>query len=168
MEQQYTLQNPNNRIPTINLILLGVITFGVYNHIYLWRITPMLEQHLQKKLTSQKILFPLTICFGLYLLLFHMSMAIALSFLGEFDVVSATAIFLFSDLIANLLLIATFVMYVIWGVRTFHVLNEYIQEKGYPIQTNKLWAYGLSIFYINYLINNIFIHQNLQFKQEGN
>ncbi|MFT6925126.1 MAG: hypothetical protein ACJAZP_000706 [Psychromonas sp.] len=122
---------------TLNFILLTIATAGIYPIIWIFLNTQKLEKVTSKKIADNTFLTWIAICIGL---------GGTLSNLGDemFDV------------IAGLVSIASWVLYIVWSFRAKSALQEYaLTEHKIDLRMNTFYAFFLTVYYINYCINDL-------------
>lgn len=122
---------------TLNLVLLTVVTAGIYAIVWMFLNTPKLEKVASKKIADNTFLIWLAVCVGL---------GGALTSTGEESL----------DIIAGLLTIASWVLYIIWSFRAKSALQEYaLTEHKVDLRMNGIYTFFLTIYYINYCVNDL-------------
>ncbi|MEJ2911691.1 DUF4234 domain-containing protein [Pseudoalteromonas sp. C12FD-1] len=122
---------------TLNLVLLTFVTAGIYAIIWMFINTPKLEKLTSKNIADNTFLIWLAVCVGL---------GGALVGTGEESL----------DVISGLLTIASWVLYIIWAFRAKSVLQEYALTKHkVDLRMNGIYTFFLTIYYINYCINDL-------------
>ncbi|KPV93066.1 hypothetical protein AN395_00192 [Pseudoalteromonas sp. P1-30] len=122
---------------TLNLVLLTFVTAGIYAIVWMFINTPKLEKLTSKKIADNTFLIWLAVCVGL---------GGAFAGSGEESL----------DIIAGLLTIASWVLYIIWSFRAKSALQEYaLTEHKVDLRMNGIYTFFLTIYYINYCINDL-------------
>ncbi|WP_372761354.1 DUF4234 domain-containing protein [Pseudoalteromonas sp.] len=122
---------------TLNLVLLTIATAGIYPIIWMFINTPKLEKITTKKVADHTFLVWLAVCVGL---------GGALASTGEEAI----------DIIAGILTIASWVLYIIWAFRAKAALQEYaLTEHKIDLRMNGFYTFILTVYYINYCINDL-------------
>jgi hypothetical protein len=122
---------------TLNLVLLTFVTAGIYAIIWMFINTPKLEKLTSKNIADNTFLIWLAVCVGL---------GGALVGTGEESL----------DVISGLLTIASWVLYIIWAFRAKSALQEYALTKHkVDLRMNGIYTFFLTIYYINYCINDL-------------
>ncbi|OOF37926.1 hypothetical protein BKK49_10810 [Rodentibacter rarus] len=157
----YQVDQPQDRISTLNLVLLSFVTCGIYSIIYLWRMIPSLIQYTQKSFKYRDFLLAITICLGVSILMTSFSYEMAMTFVNDYlegiDSESDFSEYMLGvqvfDLLASFLTLASGILYIILSFKLRAFIEEYAKEKKINLSTNKVMTFFFSIFYINYLIN---------------
>ncbi|NYR13117.1 DUF4234 domain-containing protein [Pseudoalteromonas sp. MIP2626] len=122
---------------TLNLVLLTIATAGIYPVIWMFLNTQKLEKITSKKIADNTFLTWLAVCVGL---------GGAFSNLGD-EIL---------DVIAGLVTIASWVLYIIWSFRAKSALQEYaLTEHKIDLRMNGFYTFMLTVYYINYCVNDL-------------
>ncbi|MDB2385845.1 DUF4234 domain-containing protein [Shewanella sp.] len=122
---------------TANLVLLTIATAGIYPIIWLFLNTQKLEEITSKKIADNTFLIALAVCIGI---------GGAFSNLGNQTL----------DIISGLLSIASAALYIIWSFKAKSALEEYaLAEHKTDLRMNGFYTFFLSVYYINYCINDL-------------
>lgn len=127
----------NINTKTLNLLLLTVVTAGIYAIVWMFINTPKLEKVTSKKIADNTFLIWLAVFAGL---------GGALVGTGEESL----------DVISGLFTIASWVLYIIWAFRAKNALQEYaLTEHKVDLRLNGIYTFFLTIYYINYCVNDL-------------
>lgn len=122
---------------TLNFVLLTIATAGIYSIVWLFINTPKIEKTSGKKVADNTFLIWLAVCVGL-----------GGSFANQGDEIL--------DVIAGLLTIASWVLYIIWAFKAKAVLQEYVlNEHKIDFKMNGFYTFLFTVYYINYCINDL-------------
>jgi hypothetical protein len=122
---------------TINLVLLGIATAGIYPILWLHKNYPIIDNITKTRTADNTFIIWLAVCVGL---------SSAFSNLGEeaFDILSA------------ILYIASWVLYIIWAFKARDALQNYaLNEHKIDLKINAFYTVLFSAYYINYCINDL-------------
>lgn len=122
---------------TLNFVLLTIATAGIYPIIWMFVNTQKLEKITAKKIADNNFLIWLAVCVGL---------GGAFSNLGE-EIL---------DVIAGLLTIASWVLYIVWSFKAKSALQEYaLTTHKVDLRMNGFYTFMLTVYYINYCVNDL-------------
>ena len=122
---------------TVNLVLLTIATGGIYPILWLYKNSSILESITKKKISDNNFIIWLAVCVGL---------GGALAGTGEEAL----------DIIAGLLTIGSWVLYIIWSFKAKASLQEYaLNEHKIDLRMNAFYTFLFTIFYINYCVNDL-------------
>jgi len=122
---------------TVNFVLLTIATAGIYPILWLYRCSPIIEKITTKKLTDGTFVIWLAVCIGL-----------GKSLIGSGEEAL--------DIIAGILTIASAVLYIVWAFKAKSAIEEFaLNEYRIDLRMNGFYTLFLTIFYINYCINDL-------------
>jgi len=122
---------------TLNFVLLTIATAGIYPIIWMFVNTIKLEKTTKTKIADNTFLTWLAVCVGL-----------GGSFSNQGDYML--------DIIAGLITIASFVLYIIWSFRAKKALQEYaLTEHKVDLRMNGFYTFIFTVYYINYCVNDL-------------
>lgn len=131
-----TLKEKNN-IKTFHLILLTLITMGLYPVVWLYKTAALVEEITRIKTLSQTCLVVYLACCGIGGILFTIS---DLTF-----IIAGYALTLIAQLIA-----------IAWCFRVRRALRAYtLTEYGFELRMNRLYSVLFGFYHINYCINDM-------------
>jgi hypothetical protein len=130
----------NINIKTINLVLLSMVTFGIYNILWLNDNYKIIDKVTKIKTADNNFIIWLATCIGLSGLFFDM----------------ADLEFPFFEIIGNILWVAFEVLYIVWAFRAKKALQEYaLNNYKIDLKMNTFYVFLFNILYINYCINEL-------------
>lgn len=159
MTTDFSLQNPQYRMATPIFVLLSFASFGVFAIIFMWRTSPLLERHTQKSLNDTWLLYAVMMGYGLLYFFTFLLFGGALSMLEAWDQESVEII-IYLSAFRDLLGLLLGVLYLIWTFKAATMINEFVSEKNITLKVNKVYAFFFSLFYINFLINQLIEKQS--------
>jgi hypothetical protein len=122
---------------TVNLVLLTIATGGIYPILWMYKNCSILESITKKKISDNVFIIWLAVCVGL---------GGALTGTGEEAL----------DIIAGLLMIASWVLYIVWSFKAKAALQEYaLNEHKIDLRMNAFYTFIFTIYYINYCVNDL-------------
>ncbi|MDP3007643.1 MAG: DUF4234 domain-containing protein [Methylococcales bacterium] len=122
---------------TTNLVLLTIATAGIYPILWLNKSYPIIDNIAKTKTADNVFIIWLAVCTGLSSLFFRINAAPMI-------------------LLAMVLSIAANVLYIVWAFRAKKALQEYaLNEHKIDLRMNGFYTFLLSIYYINYCINDL-------------
>lgn len=127
----------NINIKTINLVLLSIATFGIYNILWLNDNYKIIDKVTKIKTADSNFIIWLAVCWGL----------------SEFFTGLDEPIL---DLISIFLALAYIILELVWVFRVKNALQEYaFNNYKIDLNMNVFYAFLFNIFYINYCINEL-------------
>ena len=159
MEPIFSLFNPNNRMKTLYFVLLSIATFGIYPIIYMWRISPLLENHLKKKMPDTGLLYAATVSYGLMILITILAFASLLSMIGEISFYDLEFFMTLNNL-TDFLWLISIIIFITWSIKVQNLIREYVVEQKLNININQIYTIIFTTFYINYLVNQMIEEQS--------
>lgn len=122
---------------TLNLVLLTIVTAGIYLFLWLYRSNLIISDTTKVRLVDNTYIVWLAVCLGL-----------SGAFAGTGEEIM--------DILSGILVIATNVMYIIWAFKAKKALSEYaLTEHKIDLRMNAFYTFFLSVFYINYCVNDL-------------
>jgi hypothetical protein len=122
---------------TLNLVLLTIVTAGIYLFLWLYRSNQIISDTTKVRLVDNTYIVWLAVCLGL-----------SGAFAGTGEEVM--------DVLSGMLVIATNVLYIVWSFKAKKVISEYaLTEHKIDLRMNAFYTFFLSAFYINYCINDL-------------
>lgn len=122
---------------TVNLVLLTIATGGIYPILWMYKNCSVLESITKKKISDNVFIIWLAVCVGLG---------------GAFTGTGEEAL----DIIAGLLTIASWVLYIVWSFKAKAALQEYaLNEHKIDLRMNAFYTFIFTIYYINYCVNDL-------------
>lgn len=138
---RFNLLKKENNLTTFRFILFSIITFGIYNVVWFYKRNKLIQNMLGIKIVSDIYVIILII------------LNVDLFFVDVISMLYKNNLF---EIISNILLFVTAIMFFIWAncarkVLTYYCWGEYnIKPKTKPV-----YAIIFGVFYINYLINSL-------------
>ncbi|WP_372881388.1 hypothetical protein [Psychromonas sp.] len=122
---------------TINLVLLTIATGGIYPILWMYKNHSVLESITKSKISDSTFIIWLAVCVGL---------GSVLAGTGEEAL----------DIIAGLLTLGSWALYVVWAFKAKTALQSYaLNEHKIDLRMNGFYTFFLTIYYINYCINEL-------------
>ena len=122
---------------TVNLVLLTIATGGIYPILWMYKNCSVLESITKNKISDNVFIIWLAVCVGL---------GGALTSTGE-EVL---------DIIAGLLTIGSWVLYIVWSFKAKAALQDYaLNEHKIDLRMNAFYTFLFTIYYINYCVNDL-------------
>lgn len=122
---------------TLNLVLLTIVTAGIYLFLWLYRSNQIISETTKVRLVDNTYIVWLAVCLGL-----------SGAFSGTGDEVF--------DFVSGALVIATNVLYIVWAFKAKKAISEYaLTEHKVDLRMNAIYTFFLSAFYINYCVNDL-------------
>jgi len=122
---------------TLNLVLLTIVTGGIYPILWMYMNCPKIELITKSKIADNTFIIWLAVCVGLG---------------GAFTNAGEESL----DIIAGLLTIASWVLYIVWSFKAKAALQNYaLNEHKVDLRMNGFYTFFLTLFYINYCINDL-------------
>ncbi len=122
---------------TLHLVLLSIATAGIYPLVWMFINTNKVESITSKKIADNTFLIGLAVCLGL-----------SSAFSGSGN--DAIAV------VAGILSLSSLALYIIWAFRAKAALQEYaLTEHKIDLKMNGFYTFLLTIYYINYCVNNL-------------
>ncbi len=134
-----TIQELKEKIDTktLNYVLLSIITAGIYPILWLVKNMESIEDIFKTEKSDKNYILWLAICIGLG---------------GS---LASTDIFVI-EMIAGLLSLASWVLYIIWALKIKKALLEYtLTECKINYNMNAIYTVLFTTYYINYCINEL-------------
>lgn len=124
-------------VKTANFVLLSIATGGIYPILWMYRNSPKIALITKKAISDDTFIIWLAVCVGL---------SAALAGSGE-EVL---------DVISGILVVASAVLYIVWGFKARSALQEHaLNEHKFNLRMNGFYTFLLNVYYINYCINNL-------------
>lgn len=122
---------------TVNLVLLTIATGGIYPILWMYKNSPILEVVTKRKVADGTFIIWLAVCVGL---------SGVLAGIGDEA----------AEVIAGLLTIGGWILYVVWAFKAKAALQEYaLNEHKIDLRMNAFYTFVFSVYYINYCINDL-------------
>lgn len=122
---------------TVNLVLLTIVTAGIYPILWLYENYKIIDKKTEIKTASDTYIVWIAVCVGLS---------------GAFGSTGEETM----DVISGILSIASAVLYILWAFRAKKALQEYLlNEHKIDLRMNAFYTFLFNIFYINYCINDL-------------
>ncbi len=122
---------------TLNLVLLTIVTAGLYLFLWLYRSNLIISGTTKVRLGDNTYIVWLAVCLGLS---------------GAFAGTGEEAM----DILSGILVIATNVLYIVWAFKAKKALSEYaLTEHKVDLRMNAFYTFFFSAFYINYCVNDL-------------
>lgn len=122
---------------TLNLVLLTIATGGIYPVLWIYKNCSIIESLTKNRIADNTFIIWLAVCVGL---------GGALVGTGEEA----------GDTIAGLLIIGSWVLYIVWAFKAKSALEEYaLSTHKIDLRMNGLYTFLFTIYYINYCINDL-------------
>lgn len=148
--------------PTLNFVLLSIVTFGVWPLLWLYKKQEIISETTGYPLYGNLFIIWLTVCFGVG----RQMAAMASPDLAGYDPTSDTLLGL-----SAVLSLACAVMYVVWAFKARTALRHYaLNTFRFDLKMNAFYTVLFNVFYITYCINDMpqalakhrIIHQHIQ------
>lgn len=131
-----TLKEKNNT-QTFHLLLLAVVTGGIYLHIWLYRTFNTLEEVTRIKTMSST---------------FFISYLVIIGTLGHLSLVNDPV----AQMLSGVLMLIISALSIIWSFRARRVLKAYaLAEHNFELRMNGVYTVLFTYYYINYCINDL-------------
>lgn len=122
---------------TAHLVLLTIATAGIYPIMWMFKHGQTIEETTKKKIGDSVFIIWLAVCSGL-----------GGAFTGTGDENM--------DMIAGVLTIASWVLYIVWAFKAKAALQEYaLTEHKVDLKMNGFYTFLFTVYYINYCINDL-------------
>ena len=122
---------------TVNLVLLTIATGGIYPILWMYKNSPIIESITKKAISDDVFIIWLAVCVGL-----------GGALVGTGDEAL--------DVIAGLLTIGSWVLYIVWAFKAKAALQEYaLNEHKIDLRMNAFYTFIFTVYYINYCINDL-------------
>ncbi len=122
---------------TMNLVLLTIATAGIYPILWLYKNYECIDNITKIKTANNTFIIWLAVCVGL-----------GGAFAGTGEEIM--------DVLAGILSIASWVLYIVWAFRTKKSLQEYaLNEHKIDLRMNGFYTLLFTVYYINYCINDL-------------
>ncbi|MDC8803463.1 DUF4234 domain-containing protein [Halomonas pacifica] len=122
---------------TLHLVLLTIATGGIYPLLWIYKNTSTIERITKNHIASSSFIIWIAVCVGL---------GGALAGSGDVSI----------DMIAGLLTIASWVLYIIWAFKARKAVQEYaLHEHKVDLKTNAFYTILFTLYYVNYCINDL-------------
>ena len=122
---------------TMNLVLLTIATAGIYPILWLYKNYKPIDNITKIKTADDTFIIWLAVCVGL-----------GGAFAGTGEEIM--------DVLAGILSIASWVLYIIWAFRAKKALQEYaLNEHKIDLRMNGFYTFLFTVYYINYCINDL-------------
>lgn len=122
---------------TLTLVLLTMVTGGIYPILWMYRNSPTISSITQKQVVDDSFVIWLAVCVGL---------SGALTGSGEQGL----------DIVASILAIASGVLYIVWGFKARSSLQTYaLHEHKLDLRMNGFYTFLFNVYYVNYCINDL-------------
>lgn len=145
MSDANELKNENN-LTTLNLVLLAIATAGLFPLLWMYTRRKTIARHTGQELGGDLYIIWLAVCIGWSSALSNPEANQTL------------------QVIAGLFSIAGVVLYIVWAFKARSALQEYaLSELKVELKMNPVYTFLLTIYYVNYCINDI---PELKRKQE--
>lgn len=122
---------------TINLVLLAIVTAGIYPILWLYENYKIIDKETKMRTADNTYIIWIAVCAGLSGL-----------FSGTGEEIM--------DVIIGILTIASMVLYIVWAFRAKKALQEYaLNDHKIDLRMNGFYTFLFTIYYINYCINDL-------------
>jgi len=148
--------------PTLNFVLLSIVTFGVWPLLWLYKKQEIISETTGYPLYGNLFIIWLAVCFGVG----RQMAAMASPDLAGYDPTSDALLGL-----SAVLSLACAVMYIVWAFKARTALRHYaLNTFRFDLKMNAFYTVVFNVFYINYCINDMpqalakhrIIHQQIQ------
>ncbi|WP_256219525.1 hypothetical protein [Pseudomonas sp. PAMC 26793] len=121
---------------TVNMVLLTIATAGLYLLLWVYRSNLIISETTKIRLVDNTYIIWLAVCIGLS---------------GAFTKTGSSL-----DLVGLILSLAGGALYVVWAFKARKALSEYaLNEFQIDLRMNSFYTFFLSVYYINYCINDL-------------
>lgn len=122
---------------TLNLFLLTIVTGGIYPLLWMYKNCSVIETITKRKISENVFIIWIAVCVGL----------------GGALVGTGVEVI---EVIAGLLTIASWILYIVWAFKAKNVLQEYaLNEHKVDLRMNGFYTFLFTVYYINYCINDL-------------
>jgi hypothetical protein len=122
---------------TVNLVLLTIVTAGIYPILWLYKNYPVIDKITKIRTADNTFIIWIAVCAGLG---------------GTFTGTGEEVL----DILSGILRIAVGVLYIVWAFRARKALQEYVlNEHKIVLQMNGFYTFLFNVYYINYCINDL-------------
>lgn len=122
---------------TLHLVLLTIATGGIYPLLWIYKNTSTIERITKNNIASSTFTIWIAVCVGLG------------GFLAGSGIDSI-------DIIAGVLTIASWVLYIVWAFKAKKAVQEYaLHEHKIDLKTNVFYTILFTLYYVNYCINDL-------------
>lgn len=122
---------------TLNLVLLTIATGGIYPLLWIYKNTSVIEKIAGRSIASSSFTVWIAVCVGL---------GSALTGTGVVSI----------DIIAGLLTLSSWVLYIIWSFKATKAIQEYaLNEHKIDLKINAFYTIIFTLYYVNYCINDL-------------
>lgn len=122
---------------TLNLVLLTIATGGIYPLLWIYKNTSAIEKITGRSIASSSFTVWIAVCVGL---------GSALTGTGVVSI----------DIIAGLLTLSSWVLYIIWSFKATKAIQEYaLNEHKIDLKVSAFYTIIFTLYYVNYCINDL-------------
>lgn len=133
---------------TLTLVLLTLATMGIYPILWLQKNQPILNRITQTRIAGDGYVIWIAVCAGFNSA--FTSMALSAASEMAFDLANGLSAF------SVLLGLAAGILYIVWAFMARKALQSYaLNIHHMDLRMNPFYTFFLSIFYINYCINDL-------------
>lgn len=130
---------------TVNLVLLSLVTAGIYPILWLYRNFRIIDKTIKTKTASDSFVIWIAILLGL-----------STMFAAAVPEMNTRHSREMLDLISSVLNLTSGIFYIIWAFRAKKGLQEYaLTEYKIDLRMNGFYTFLLNVLYINYCINDM-------------